>query len=90
MTDPENPHGPSPAVVVALYVLSAVTVAAFGYGVGGPAALRAGMLYALVGLVLGFIGVGFAPRFVIVVALATGLLGSILRAAAGTFPFAHP
>lgn len=84
MTDPENPHGPSRAVVVALYVVSAVTVAAFGYGVGGPAALRAGMLYALVGLVLGFIGVGFAPRFVIVVALATGLLGSILRAAAGT------
>ncbi len=83
-TNPENPKNPSRAVVVVLYALAALTVAAFGYGIGGPAALKAGIIYALVGLVLGFIGVGFAPRFVIVVALATGLLGSILRAAAGT------
>lgn len=84
MTGPENPKHSSRALVVALYVLATLTVAAFGYGVGGPSALRAGILYALVGLVLGCIGVGWAPRFVIVVALATGLLGSILRAAAGT------
>ncbi len=84
MTDPETPKNPNRVMVVALFVLAALTVAAFGYGIGGPAALRAGIVYALVGLVLGCIGVGFAPRFVIVVALATGLLGSILRAAAGT------
>jgi Ion channel len=84
MAGSENPKHSNRALVVALYVLAALTVAAFGYGVGGPSALRAGMLYALVGLVLGCIGVGFAPRFVIVVALATGLLGSILRSAAGT------
>ncbi len=83
-TNPENPKNPSRVVVVALYVLAALTVAAFGYGVGGPSALKAGMVYALAGLVLGFISVGLAPRFVIVVAIATGLLGSILRAAAGT------
>lgn len=82
--DFESPKNPNRLVVVVLYVVAALTVAAFGYGVGGPAALRAGMLYALAGLVLGCVGVGFAPRFVIVVALATGLLGSILRAAAGT------
>ena len=84
MAASENPKNSNRAMVVALYVVAALTVAAFGYGVGGPSALRAGILYALVGLVLGCIGVGFAPRFVIVVALATGLLGSILRAAAGT------
>jgi hypothetical protein len=84
MTSPDNPKSSSWLAVVALYILAALTIAAFGYGVGGPAALRAGVLYALVGLVLACISVGFAPRFVIVVALATGLLGSILRAAAGT------
>ena len=84
MDSSENPKNPGRAIVVALYVVAALTVAAFGYGVGGPSALRAGMLYALVGLLLGVVGVGFAPRFVTVVALATGLLGSILRAAAGT------
>lgn len=84
MTNPENPKHTSRVAVVVLYVVAALTVGAFGYGVGGPGALRAGILYALVGLVLACISVGFAPRFVIVVALATGLLGSILRAAAGT------
>lgn len=82
--DSENPKNLNRVTVVVLYVIAALTIAAFGYGVGGPAALRAGILYALAGLVLGCISVGFAPRFVIVVALATGLLGSILRAAAGT------
>jgi len=84
MTEPKNPNSPTRAVLVVLYVVAALTVAAFGYGVGGPSALRAGILHALVGVVLACIGVGFAPRFIIVVALATGLLGSILRAAAGT------
>ncbi|MFZ0706548.1 MAG: potassium channel family protein [Candidatus Korobacteraceae bacterium] len=84
MTVPENPKNLNRVMVIGLYVVAALTVAAFGYGVGGPVALRAGVLYALAGLVLGCISVGFAPRFVIVVALATGLLGSILRAAAGT------
>ncbi len=84
MTEAENPKNSNRAIVVALYAVAALTVAAFGYGIGGPSALRAGILYALVGLLMGCIGVGFAPRFIIVVALATGLLGSILRAAAGT------
>src|SRR5579884_186673 len=84
MTDPGNPKNPNRTVVVVLYLVAALTVAAFGYGVGGPGALRAGMIYAGLGLVLGCIGVGFAPRFIIIIALATGLLGSILRAAAGT------
>lgn len=82
--EPENTKNSNRLVVVALYVVAALTVAAFGYGVGGPAALRAGIIYALAGLVLGSVSVGFAPRFIIVVALATGLLGSILRAASGT------
>lgn len=63
-----------------LYVLAAITVGSFGYGVGGSPALKAGFAYALAGLVLGFICVGFAPRFIMVLALATGLLGSIMRA----------
>jgi len=74
----------SVTAIVILYVVAAMTIAAFGYGIGGPAALRAGVIYALAGLVLAFISVGFAPRFIIVVALATGMLGSILRAAAST------
>jgi hypothetical protein len=84
MTEPETPKNTNRVLIVLLYVVAALTVAAFGYGVGGPSALRAGVIYALVGVVLGCIGVGFAPRFIIVVGLATGLLGSILRAAAGT------
>ena len=63
-----------------LYVLAAITIASFGYGIGGTPALAAGLAYASAGLVLGFICVGFAPRFIVVVALATGLLGSIMRA----------
>jgi hypothetical protein len=37
-------------------------------------------MYAAAGLLLGLICVGFAPRFIMVIALATGMLGSILRA----------
>ena len=46
--------------------------------------MRAGVIYALGGAVVGIICLGFAPRFIIVVAFSTGMLGSILRAAAGT------
>ncbi len=63
-----------------MYGLAALTVAAFGYGIGGAPALRAGTTYAVAGLALGFLCVGFAPRFIMVIALATGMLGSILRA----------
>lgn len=70
----------NPWPLVITYVLSAVTIASFGYGIGGVDALRAGVMYAVGGLLLGLICVGLAPRFIIVIALATGLLGSILRA----------
>lgn len=66
------------------YVIAALTIASYGYGIGGPAALRAGALYAGAGLVLAFICVGFAPRFILVVALAMGMLGSMLRASLST------
>ncbi len=66
--------------VVVLYTVAALTIAAFGYGIGGTPALIAGATYAVAGLVLGFICVGFAARFIMVIALATGMLGSILRA----------
>lgn len=66
--------------VVVLYTVAALTIAAFGYGIGGTSALEAGSTYAVAGLVMGFICVGFAPRFIMVIALATGMLGSILRA----------
>jgi hypothetical protein len=84
MVSPQSPKHSSTVLIVAFYVLAALTIAAFGYGIGGPSALRAGVIYALIGLVLGYICVGFAPRFIIVVTLATGMLGSILRAAAGS------
>ena len=81
MATPEhNGERSSPAAVIAIYCIAAVTIAAFGYGIGGPQALWAGVTYAFAGLLLGYISVGFAPRFIIVVALATGMLGSILRA----------
>lgn len=69
----------SPALVV-LYLIAALTLASFGYGIGGMPALIAGALYALIGLVLAIVCVGLAPRFIIVIAFATGMLGSILRA----------
>jgi hypothetical protein len=72
-------HSGSIAILI-LYCIAALTIAAFGYGIGGTEALRAGALYALAGLALGILCVGFAPRFIVVVALATGLLGSVLRA----------
>jgi len=71
------------AAIAALYCIAAVTIAAYGYGVGGVPSLWAGAKYAAVGLVLAFVCVGFAPRFIVVVALATGLLGSMLRASIG-------
>jgi hypothetical protein len=72
------------AALLALYTVAALTIAAFGYGIGRGPALRAGIIYALSGLVVGFICVGLAPRFMVVIALSTGMLGSILRATAGT------
>jgi hypothetical protein len=72
------------ATLIAFFIVGALTVNAFGYGIGGLPALRAGMIYAAIGMVLSIICVGLAPRFMIVVALATGMLGSILRAAAGS------
>ena len=83
MVTVESPRSSHTKAIVALYVVAALTIAAFGYGVGGAGALRAGMLYAFVGLVLGYISVGFAPNFIIVIALSTGLLGSLLRASSG-------
>ncbi len=74
----------SPIALTVLYLVAALTIAAFGYGIGGAPALRAGSIYALAGLALGWICVGFAPRFIVVIALATGMLGSILRASTST------
>lgn len=79
----ENVNRSNTVAIVVLYCLSAITIAAFGYGIGGVDALRAGMVYALIGLLLSYVSVGFAPGFIIVVALATGMLGSILRASGG-------
>ncbi len=70
----------SPAGLIFLYVVAALTIASYGYGIGGTNALGAGAIYAFAGLVLAYICVGFAPRFLVVVAFATGMLGSILRA----------
>ena len=70
----------NPAAIAIFYGIAAVTIAAYGYGIGGMDALRAGAIYAVVGLVLAFACVGFAPRFIVVVALATGMLGSMMRA----------
>jgi hypothetical protein len=75
-----NTRSSSTIAVSILYLIAALTVAAFGYGIGGAPALRAGCIYALAGLVLGLVCVGFATRFIVVIALATGMLGSILRA----------
>ena len=59
----------NPAAIAIFYGIAAVTIAAYGYGIGGMDALRAGAIYAVVGLVLAFACVGFAPRFIVVVAL---------------------
>jgi Ion channel len=67
-------------VVVCLYCIAGITIAAYGYGIGGSGSLWAGARYAVAGLVLAFICVGFAPRFIVVVGLATGMLGSMMRA----------
>lgn len=70
----------NPITVSFLYAVAIVTIAAYGYGIGGASSLWAGAKYAVAGLVLAFICVGFAPRFIVVVALATGMLGSMMRA----------
>jgi hypothetical protein len=70
----------NPVTAAIFYGIATVTIAAYGYGIGGMASLRAGAIYALSGLVLAFACVGFAPRFIVVVALATGMLGSMMRA----------
>ena len=67
-------------MIVCLYAVAVVTIAAYGYGIGGAGSLWAGAKYAAAGLVVAFICVGFAPRFIMVVALATGMLGSMMRA----------
>ena len=66
--------------IICLYAVAVITIAAYGYGIGGGNSLWAGAKYAAVGLALAFICVGFAPRFIVVVALATGMLGSMMRA----------
>jgi len=70
----------STVAIICLYCVAGITIAAYGYGIGGAGSFWAGAQYALVGLVLAFICVGFAPRFIVVVALATGMLGSMMRA----------
>ncbi len=70
----------NPVAIAILYGIATITIAAYGYGIGGMDSLRAGAIYAIVGLVLAFACVGFAPRFIVVVALATGMLGSMMRA----------
>ena len=76
----ESKEKSNPAAIAIFYGIAAVTIAAYGYGIGGMASLRAGAIYAVVGLVLAFACVGFAPRFIVVGALATGMLGSMMRA----------
>jgi Ion channel len=70
----------NPVTIAIFYGIATVTIAAYGYGIGGMDSLRAGAIYAVAGLVLAFVCVGFAPRFIVVVALATGMLGSMMRA----------
>ena len=70
----------NPVAIAIFYGIATVTIAAYGYGIGGTESLRAGAIYAVSGLVLAFACVGFAPRFIVVVALATGMLGSMMRA----------
>jgi len=70
----------SKAAVLFLYGIAAITIAAYGYGIGGTTSLWAGAVYAVAGLALAYVCVGFAPRFMVVVGLATGLLGSMMRA----------
>ena len=76
----ESKRKSNPVAIAILYGIATVTIAAYGYGIGGMDSLRAGAIYAVVGLVLAFACVGFAPRFIVVVALATGMLGSMMRA----------
>jgi hypothetical protein len=76
----ESKEKSNPIAIAILYGIATVTIAAYGYGIGGVDSLRAGAIYAVVGLVLAFACVGFAPRFIVVVALATGMLGSMMRA----------
>jgi Ion channel len=76
----ETKQQSNPVTIAVLYGIATVTIAAYGYGIGGMDSLRAGAVYAVVGLVLAFVCVGFAPRFIVVVALATGMLGSMMRA----------
>jgi Ion channel len=76
----ESKEKSNPVAIAILYLIATVTIAAYGYGIGGMDSLRAGAIYAIVGLALAFACVGFAPRFIVVVALATGMLGSMMRA----------
>ena len=76
----ESREKSNPVAIAILYGIATVTIAAYGYGIGGMDSLRAGALYAVAGLILAFACVGFAPRFIVVVALATGMLGSMMRA----------
>ena len=76
----ENKQKSNPVAIAIFYGIATVTIAAYGYGIGGIDSLRAGAIYAVSGLVLAFACVGFAPRFIVVVALATGMLGSMMRA----------
>ena len=75
-----SPQESNTVAIVCLYAVAVVTIGAYGYGIGGTDSLWAGARYAAAGLVLAFICVGFAPRFIMVVALATGMLGSMMRA----------
>jgi Ion channel len=76
----ETKQKSNPVAIAIFYGIATVTIAAYGYGIGGLDSLRAGAIYAVAGLVLAFVCVGFAPRFIVVVALATGMLGSMMRA----------
>ena len=76
----ESKRKSNPVAIAIFYGIATITIAAYGYGIGGMDSLRAGAIYAVAGLVLAFACVGFAPRFIVVVALATGMLGSMMRA----------